>query len=256
MARTPGACLICGKPLQYFPREREMTCSLCGQTFPSRASCEDGHFVCDSCHARRGVEVILDYCRRSALRDPIRMAQEMMDDPFLYMHGNEHHILVGAALLTAYRNAGGELELEPALEEMRRRGGAYPGGSCGFWGCCPRGAAVVVLAEQFPSRRGVPDSRNVPGPVPGYGWGSLDSGLYPRIADSGGGRWRRRPRARPVCRSCCRSSQAGRPSRFDDLSLAPRHRLRPVFVSGWSLPGSVVRFRSRAFSPCAHPACR
>ena len=54
MARTPGACLICGKPLQYFPREREMTCSLCGQTFPSRASCEDGHFVCDSCHARRG----------------------------------------------------------------------------------------------------------------------------------------------------------------------------------------------------------
>ena len=23
MARTPGACLICGKPLQYFPRERE-----------------------------------------------------------------------------------------------------------------------------------------------------------------------------------------------------------------------------------------
>lgn len=140
MARTPGACLICGKPLQYFPREREMTCSLCGQTFPSRASCEDGHFVCDSCHARRGVEVILDYCRRSALRDPIRMAQEMMDDPFLYMHGNEHHILVGAALLTAYRNAGGELELEPALEEMRRRGGAYPGGSCGFWGCC--GAAV------------------------------------------------------------------------------------------------------------------
>ena len=73
MARTPGACLICGKPLQYFSREREMTCSLCGQTFPSRASCEDGHFVCDSCHARRGVEVILNYCRRSALRDAIRM---------------------------------------------------------------------------------------------------------------------------------------------------------------------------------------
>ena len=121
---------------------------------------------------------------------------------------------------------------------------------------CPRGAAVVVLAEQFPPRRGVPDSRNVPGPVPGYGRGSLDSGLCPRIADSGGGRWRRRPRARPVCRSCCRSSQASRPSRFDDLSLAPRHRLRPVLVSGRPLPGSVVRFRRGALSPCAHPACR
>ena len=126
----------------------------------------------------------------------------------------------------------------------------------GGWGCCPRGAAVVVLAEQSPPRRGVPDFRNVSGPVPGYGWGSLDSGLYPRIADSGVRCWCRRPRARPVCRSCCRSPQAGCPSCFEHLSLASRHRLRPVLVSGRPLPGSVVRFRSRALSPCAHPACR
>ena len=140
MARNPGACLICGRPLQYFQQEQEMTCVLCGKHFPSRASCEEGHYVCDDCHAKRGVEVILDYCRKSPLKDPIQMAQEIMDDPFIYMHGNEHHILVGATLLTAYHNAGGKLELEPALEEMRKRGGSYPGGSCGFWGCC--GAAV------------------------------------------------------------------------------------------------------------------
>lgn len=28
-----------------------------------------------------------------------------------HMHGPEHHIMVGAALLTAYKNAGGDIDL-------------------------------------------------------------------------------------------------------------------------------------------------
>ena len=48
--------------------------------------------------------------------------------------------MVGAALLTAYRNCGGEVAYEDALEEMKKRGSEYPGGACGMWGCC--GAAV------------------------------------------------------------------------------------------------------------------
>ena len=54
--------------------------------------------------------------------------------------------MVGAVLLTAYKNCGGYEErggreaFEEALEEMRARGSEYPGGACGLWGCC--GAAV------------------------------------------------------------------------------------------------------------------
>ena len=140
MDNKRGACLVCGKPLQYFETERELTCALCGKTFSSSASCMDGHYVCDECHARQGVEVILEHCKKSASRDPVALAREIMADPYIYMHGNEHHILVGAVLLTAYRNAGGDIDLDAALEEMRARGSKYPGGSCGFWGCC--GAAV------------------------------------------------------------------------------------------------------------------
>ena len=140
MDNKRGACLVCGKPLQYFETERELTCALCGKTFSSSASCMDGHYVCDECHARQGVEVILEHCKKSASRDPVALAREIMADPYIYMHGNEHHIMVGAVLLTAYRNAGGDIDLDAALEEMRARGSKYPGGSCGFWGCC--GAAV------------------------------------------------------------------------------------------------------------------
>ena len=65
--------------------------------------------------------------------------EKLMDLDFCHMHGPEHHIMVGCALLTAYNNAGGELELEPALMEMQSRGKSVPGGTCGFWGACGAG---------------------------------------------------------------------------------------------------------------------
>lgn len=43
--------------------------------------------------------------------------------------------MVGAALLTAYRNAGGTLDLEAALREIYSRGKEVPGGSLRFLGC-------------------------------------------------------------------------------------------------------------------------
>ena len=53
--------------------------------------------------------------------------------------------MVGAAPLTAYKNAGGKLDLESALREMYSRGKAVPGGACGFWGACGAG----ISAGQF-----------------------------------------------------------------------------------------------------------
>lgn len=134
------ACLICGEPLVYYETAREMTCVRCGGTFRSNAACEAGHYVCDACHGKQAVENILSYCAGCSLRDPIAIAKALMADPFVHMHGPEHHVLVGAALLTAYRNSGGAVDLEPALAELARRGEQVPGGACGFWGCC--GAAV------------------------------------------------------------------------------------------------------------------
>ena len=63
-----------------------------------------------------------------------------MSMSFCHMHGPEHHIMVGAALLTAYKNAGGNIDLNKALLEMYSRGKDVPGGVCGFWGAC--GAAI------------------------------------------------------------------------------------------------------------------
>ena len=140
MANRRGACLICGKPLIYYDTAREMECSICHEKFENNVSCEDGHYVCDDCHSKRGIEVIEEMCRTSEEKNPVILMQGIMENPYIYMHGPEHHVLVGAAIITAYHNCGGELDYEWAMTEMVRRGKEVPGGICGFWGCC--GAAV------------------------------------------------------------------------------------------------------------------
>lgn len=86
---------------------------------------------------------------KSDSRDPVKIARSVMGEDFVALHGPEHHFLDGGALLTAYRNAGGELDLESALETLKERTLKMPGAMCGQWGVCgaaaAMGAALAVL---------------------------------------------------------------------------------------------------------------
>ena len=137
-------CLICGAPLEYLERDEEMECAVCHRKEPSKTRCVNGHYVCGDCHTQ-GMDSIFGLCLTETSADPIAIVRKMMDLPFCHMHGPEHHVMVGAALLTAYKNAGGQLDLEDALREMYRRGKSVPGGACGFWGACGAG----ISAGQF-----------------------------------------------------------------------------------------------------------
>ncbi|MCZ0861412.1 DUF5714 domain-containing protein [Methanocorpusculum sp. MG] len=137
---TEPACLICGAPLRYLENAREMTCEICGRKYLSNAACMYGHFVCDNCHAAPATTVIRSIALAAVEKDPFVIATAMMQSPAVHMHGPEHHILAGTALLAAYRNAGGVLDLPAAVDEMFRRGAMVPGGFCGIAGAC--GAAI------------------------------------------------------------------------------------------------------------------
>lgn len=133
-------CLVCGAPVAYSEEARELECVLCRKREMGHATCEQGHYVCDACHRAQGTEAILALCRRSDSRNPVELAVEAMREPCVYANGPEHHALAGAVLLSAYRNCGGALDLDKALDELRLRSDHVPGGACGLWGCC--GAAV------------------------------------------------------------------------------------------------------------------
>lgn len=140
MSIGKASCLVCGEPLQYFEEAREVTCAVCGKHEAARAVCREGHYVCDACHRKEGVDLVMARCASTDSRNPIEIAQDLMAEKAIYPNGPEHHTLVGAALLAAYRNAGGEIDLDRALAELRERSLNVPGGACGFWGTC--GAAV------------------------------------------------------------------------------------------------------------------
>ena len=134
-------CLICKAPLEYLDTDREMECALCRKKQWSKTRCINGHFVCDECHTS-GMDEMLAVCLISKSDDPIEILEAMMRVPSCHMHGPEHHTMVGAALLTAYKNAGGALDLRSALSEMQKRGKQVPGGVCGFWGACGAGIST------------------------------------------------------------------------------------------------------------------
>ena len=134
-------CLICGASLEYLGGDVPMTCALCGKTEHSKTRCVNRHYVCGDCHMS-GMDAIIGLCLQETSSDPIAIIERMMAMPFCHMHGPEHHVMVGAALLTSYRNAGGMLDLPKALAEMLRRGKQVPGGACGYWGACGAGLST------------------------------------------------------------------------------------------------------------------
>ena len=150
---TPD-CLICGAELEYFTAPHNMKCAICGKEYETTAACQEGHFICDTCHMEKGIALIHDFCIESESRNPVAILQQIMARPEIYMHGPEHHVMVGAALLTAYKNAGGDIELDSALTEMMNRGRNVPGGACGFWGACGAGISsgmfISIISKSTP----------------------------------------------------------------------------------------------------------
>jgi len=135
-----SGCMICGKPLKYRKNTVMMECSICEEMMPANAACEADHFVCDSCHRAASEVFWLPWMMECEEKDPLKILEEVVAMEPIHMHGPEHHLIVPGALLTAYHNNGGELNLNQALMEAVVRANQVPGGACGYWGAC--GAAV------------------------------------------------------------------------------------------------------------------
>lgn len=139
-------CLICKAPLVYMGTDELMVCAVCHKKENSKTRCVNGHYVCNECHTV-GLDTIVGLCLNEASKNPVEIIEKMMALPFCHMHGPEHHVMVGAALLTAYKNAGGKIDLASALSEIMKRGRRVPGGACGFWGACGAGISTGMFVS-------------------------------------------------------------------------------------------------------------
>lgn len=173
-------CLICGAPLEYLDTDEMMECAVCHKKENSKTRCVNGHYVCNACHTE-GLDSLIGLCLGSTSKNPIEIMNNMMTQPFCHMHGPEHHVMVGAALLTAYKNAGGEINPHQSLIEMMNRGKSVPGGACGFWGACGAGISAGMFVSII--------SKSTPLTVESFGLSNLmTSNALERIGTIGGPR--------------------------------------------------------------------
>lgn len=136
-------CMVCGAPLVCSTEPKTVTCRYCAARQTSSTVCENGHFVCDACHAKDALAIIRRQCISSHETDLIRLYSAIRTSKLLPMHGPEFHPLVAGVILAVYRNCGGDIPDEMIYTGIDRAAG-IPGGACGFLGIC--GAVIGVGA--------------------------------------------------------------------------------------------------------------
>ncbi len=86
--------------------------------------------------------------------DPVRIFKNIAKNEYISIHGPEHHVLDGASILVAFKNAGGNINLDEALEKIMYEGLRMPGAMCGLWGVCGAvtsvGAALSIIDKTGP----------------------------------------------------------------------------------------------------------
>lgn len=81
--------------------------------------------------------------------NPFQIFRNIANKEYVSIHGPKHHVLDGASILVAYKNAGGKVDLDTALDKLMTEGLRMPGAMCGLWGICGAvtsiGAALSII---------------------------------------------------------------------------------------------------------------
>ena len=94
-------------------------------------------------------KLIIQDIKKESGTNPMIIFKNIAKNDYVSMYGPEHHVLDGASLLVAYKNAGGDIDLKTALEKLMVVGLRMPGAMCGLWGVCGAitsiGAALSII---------------------------------------------------------------------------------------------------------------
>ena len=142
--RMDAGCMVCGKPLVYGHLPQAVTCVYCGIQKEATAVCEDGHYVCDACHAEDALSLMRRVLMDTREPDMIKLFAEVRNHPAIPVHGPEHHSLIPAVVVAAYGNTTGTGVNPLLLDAAISRGQDVPGGACGFWGVCGAASGVGI----------------------------------------------------------------------------------------------------------------
>ncbi len=105
--------------------------------------CVQGHFVCEFCYREFVLREIESLCLDSSETDLLVLMERLRRHPVIPINGSEHHSLVPAIIIAAYRNSGGKVEPD-LIAQAVRRGASVMAGSCSYVGVCGSASGVGI----------------------------------------------------------------------------------------------------------------
>ncbi len=82
-------------------------------------------------------------CLDSSETDLLVLMERLRRHPVIPINGSEHHSLVPAIIIAAYRNSGGKVEPD-LIAQAVRRGASVMAGSCSYVGVCGSASGVGI----------------------------------------------------------------------------------------------------------------
>lgn len=142
--------MVCGSKLVYQTHSVDVTCNYCGTNVPASVFCPNGHYVCDECHGAGYYDFLEKTILTVTSKNPMEIAEILLQGPFLPSLGAEHHAIVVASLLAAAKNHD-EITLPDGskrvisvddIQEGIRRMKQIPACTCAYHGACGAGLGV------------------------------------------------------------------------------------------------------------------
>lgn len=121
---------------------KKLECYFCGEIGEASLTCEENHFVCETCRLATAQEIIEKVGVFARDDDPIEIANKLMMHPAIPVYGVEHHSITAVALFKAVKNAKGERVEKKDIKKLIALTQKIPYGSCGFLGVCGAAAGV------------------------------------------------------------------------------------------------------------------
>ena len=128
-------CPVCKEDIDRVD-EYNGICDICHSDKIINCECDNGHRICKDCTEDLIRARVKEIRCKSEEKNPYDVLEQLFMDRIIATRFLKYHILVASALLTAYKNSGGEVDLVPALDEAMRRGALIPPKACGHGGDC------------------------------------------------------------------------------------------------------------------------
>lgn len=159
-------CLVCKGKLDYFQFAQEMKCFECGIVEMGYVNCANGHYICEKCHGRKTLEVLIDKVWEMDDKNPFIMAESLIDNLELPMLGCEHAWVAAGAFIIALRNNGLDINKDQLEEVIIRTQKQAIGAYCGLTGICGIAPAIgavysVILGASCPKNQETSNTMHV-----------------------------------------------------------------------------------------------